>query len=63
MIVTAFLNSDTFPDLLLANFASGNISIFLGMGDGSFAEQSPVEIHTAPMSTYTFAPEVWQSQI
>ncbi len=51
-ITVAFLNSDTAQDLLAANFASGDVSVFLGNGAGGFAEQARVNINTAPNTTY-----------
>ncbi|CAF3309388.1 unnamed protein product [Rotaria socialis] len=39
-ITVADFNNDTRLDIVVANSASGNISIFLGYGNGSFANQT-----------------------
>jgi hypothetical protein len=35
-IVTGFLNSDSFADLVISNVDSSNVTVFIGNGDGTF---------------------------
>ena len=49
-IVSADLNSDGRPDLAIANFASNDVSVLLGNGDGSFAPASSIPAGTSPIS-------------
>ncbi|HWB05700.1 MAG TPA: VCBS repeat-containing protein [Verrucomicrobiales bacterium] len=55
-IIAASLNADAFPDLLVANFAAGNVSVFTGNGTGGFVARPIVDITAATSSTYTEAP-------
>src|SRR6218665_258707 len=48
--VVSDFNNDNIPDLATANYNSGNVSVFLGVGNGSFspAAGSPVATGTQP---------------
>lgn len=48
-LVTAFVNGDDTPDLLVANF-DGTVSVFLGNGQGGFVPQPAVPIDVGPNS-------------
>ncbi len=43
-LAAAPVNADSAPDLLVANFSNGDVSVFLGDGQGGFAAQEPVPI-------------------
>ncbi len=43
------LNGDSKPDIAIANYSNGNISIFLGQGDGSFSWLRNVSARVNPM--------------
>ncbi|MBE7500481.1 MAG: VCBS repeat-containing protein [Verrucomicrobiales bacterium] len=45
-VVTADVNGDGSPDLLVLNATTSAVAVFLGLGDGSF--QPPVELETTP---------------
>ncbi|CAF1482548.1 unnamed protein product [Rotaria sordida] len=43
-------NNDTYIDIVVANYGSNNIGIFLGMGNGSFANQTTYSTDSSPYS-------------
>jgi hypothetical protein len=47
-VATADLNGDGFQDLAVANFTDGTVSIFLGVGDGTFNLPSTVAVGAGP---------------
>ncbi len=49
-LVTAFLNADAFPDLVLAHFPSGKVVAWLGDGAGGFTQKPAVDFFTPPSS-------------
>jgi adhesin/invasin len=55
-IITASLNGDAWPDLLVANFIAGTVSVFTATGTGTFTARPAVDIATAIVSPYTEAP-------
>ena len=40
MVAVGILNSDSYLDIVVANFGTNNIGIFLGFGNGSFIRQT-----------------------
>jgi hypothetical protein len=48
-VATADLNSDGFQDLIAANFTDGTLSIFLGVGDGTFDIPTTVGVGAGPV--------------
>ena len=44
------LDGDGAPDLAVANFLSGDVSVLLGVGDGTFAAQQRFAAGSAPAS-------------
>jgi len=50
-VVVGDLNGDRKPDLAVANYTSGTVSILLGNGNGTFASSgSPVSVGSSPQS-------------
>ena len=49
-LLTASLNGDAVPDLVLANFAGGNVGVWLGDGAGGFAAKPFTTFFTPPSS-------------
>ena len=49
-VTIADLNKDNFPDLLIANYADRNISVYLGNGDGSFRDAGKQGVNGGPFS-------------
>lgn len=49
-VISGDFNGDCSIDLAAANYASGNISVLLGNGDGTFAEGVDYRTGSAPMS-------------
>ncbi|MEG3894733.1 MULTISPECIES: DUF4347 domain-containing protein [unclassified Microcoleus] len=49
-VVVNDFNSDTFPDLAVANYGSNNISILLGNGTGSFSPATNYDVGSEPSS-------------
>jgi Flp pilus assembly secretin CpaC len=47
-LATADFNGDGHPDLVVANQTDGTISIFLGVGDGTFGPRTDIKVGTAP---------------
>ena len=47
-VATADLNNDGFQDVIAANFTDGTLSIFLGVGDGTFDIPTTVGVGTGP---------------
>jgi hypothetical protein len=47
-IITARVNSDETADLLIANFGNGDVSVFLGDGQGGFAAQPTLPVGFGP---------------
>jgi Flp pilus assembly secretin CpaC/tetratricopeptide (TPR) repeat protein len=47
-VVTGDLNQDNFQDLVVANFADRNLSVFLGAGLGTFGAPSTVTVGKGP---------------
>jgi hypothetical protein len=47
-VATADLNGDGFQDVAVANFTDGTVSIFLGVGDGTFNLPSTVAVGAGP---------------
>lgn len=47
-LAATFVNADSIPDLLVANTGAGNVSVFLGDGNGGFTAQSTVPTGTLP---------------
>ncbi|CAF1443700.1 unnamed protein product, partial [Adineta ricciae] len=39
-VTTSDLNGDNVPDIVVANYGSGNVGVFLNMGNGTFANQT-----------------------
>jgi len=48
-VATADLNGDGFQDLIVANFTDGTLSIFLGVGDGTFNLPTTVAVGAGPV--------------
>jgi hypothetical protein len=48
-VATADLNGDGFPDVIVANFTDGTLSIFLGVGDGTFNLPTTVAVGAGPV--------------
>ncbi len=49
-VAIADLNHDGIPDVVVTNDASGDVSVLLGRGDGTFAPQERFDATTAPVS-------------
>jgi hypothetical protein len=49
-VAIADLNHDGIPDVVVTNDASGDVSVLLGRGDGTFAPQERYNATTAPIS-------------
>jgi hypothetical protein len=49
-ITAGDFNNDTFSDIVVANHNSNNVGVFLGYGDGSFANQKTYSTDEGPMS-------------
>jgi len=49
-VVVADFNSDSVPDLAVANFASGEVSVRLGRGDGTFQLTQTTAVGSRPSS-------------
>jgi hypothetical protein len=47
-VATADLNNDGFQDVIVANFTAGTLSIFLGVGDGTFNLPTTVTVGAGP---------------
>jgi len=47
-VVVADFNGDGIPDVVIANFDGGNVSVFLGVGDGTFAAAVDYTVGLAP---------------
>src|SRR3984957_9591104 len=47
-VATADLNNDGFQDVIVANFTDGTLSIFLGVGDGTFNLPTTVAVGAGP---------------
>ena len=47
-LLTVFVNADTIPDILVSDYASGKVAVFLGNGSGGFVEKPLVTVNTAP---------------
>ena len=47
-VVVADFNGDGSPDVAIANFDGGNVSVFLGVGDGTFAAAVNYTVGLAP---------------
>ena len=47
-VAIADLNGDGIPDLLVANYTDGTLSILLGMGDGTFKPQTTIPVGRGP---------------
>jgi hypothetical protein len=48
-VATADLNGDGFQDVIVANFTDGTLSIFLGVGDGTFDLPKTVTVGAGPV--------------
>jgi hypothetical protein len=48
-VATADLNGDGFQDVIVANFTDGTLSIFLGVGDGTFNLPTTVTVGAGPV--------------
>jgi hypothetical protein len=48
-VATADLNGDGFQDVIVANFTDGTLSIFLGVGDGTFDIPTTVAVGAGPV--------------
>ncbi len=48
-LVLADFNGDGLPDVAVTNWASGDVSVLLGRGDGTFAPQRRFDATTAPL--------------
>jgi Bacterial type II and III secretion system protein/FG-GAP-like repeat len=48
-VATADLNGDGFQDVIVANFTDGTLSIFLGVGDGTFDLPRTVAVGAGPV--------------
>ena len=49
-VATGDFNNDTYMDIVVANFGSNNIGIFLGRGNGTFSNQTTYQTGTNPYS-------------
>jgi hypothetical protein len=49
-LATGDFNNDTYPDIVVANYDSNNIGIFLGYGNGSFTKQTTYSTDSFPYS-------------
>ncbi len=52
-VTTGDFNSDGITDLATANFSSHNVSVLLGVGDGTFAAQATYTVGHDPNSVTT----------
>jgi hypothetical protein len=52
-VAVADFNNDTRLDIVVANFDSNNVSVLLGYGNGSFANQTTYSINSAPQFVAT----------
>jgi hypothetical protein len=43
-------NTDTYPDLVIANSASNDVSVLLGNGSGGFSAPTNLPVHSSPQS-------------
>src|ERR1700678_2817141 len=48
-VVATDLNGDGFPDVTVANFTDGTLSIFLGVGDGTFNLPTTIPVGAGPV--------------
>ncbi len=49
-IAAGNFNNDTYLDIVVANYDSGNVDIFLGYGNGSFSNQTTYSTDSSPSS-------------
>jgi Bacterial Ig-like domain (group 3)/FG-GAP-like repeat len=47
-VVVGDFNNDKIPDLAVANYATNNLSVLLGVGDGTFLTAAPFPVGSAP---------------
>jgi type II secretory pathway component GspD/PulD (secretin) len=52
-VTTADFNADGFQDMAIANYTDGTVSVFLGVGDGTFQTPTTVTVGTGPASIAT----------
>ena len=52
-VATADFNADNFADLAVANYTDGTVSVFLGVGDGTFQTPTTVTVGKGPASIAT----------
>ncbi len=50
-IVSGDINGDGRGDLMVANFASGDVSVLLGRGDGTFADERRIPVNSTPCAS------------
>jgi hypothetical protein len=50
MILSGLINTDAFPDLVVASHDSGNVSVLLGKGDGTFQAPVVTRVSDLPMA-------------